>query len=278
MRPLLKLFDPIRHAFGAFFKHDLAFKRSETGNVQLVLEAKAADAPDAPKKRVTRQEVAQRKDKQELSLIVEQLGALLAEVPETRAALRHLVFVEHALQKKGLKALHKLPLDVLQRALEQLEGLVTNWSPAGLANLRSKMAVAIIDREHQDPEAEGDAYRTAAVLDHAPVAAAGGRAPAGPGFASPLEAVLMSSIKTVPRAADAAGPESAYETLDTGPGPFLDDDAALAQAYASLGTAAPRPEVEFQGELGSRSARALAAPLPRVTETAGEIKLRSVEN
>ena len=273
MRALLKLFDPIRHAAAAFFKHDLAFKRSETGAVQLVLEAKPADAEPKPPKKVSRQEVAQRKDKQEQALIVDQLGALLAEVPETRAALRHLVFVEQALQKKGLKALHKLPLDVLQRALEQLEGLVTNWSPVGLANLRSKMAVAIIDREHQDPEAEGDAYRTAAVLDSAPAA---------PPPVSPLELVLMSSAHTPSpvaiRAADPAGPPSVYETLDTGPGPFLDDDDALAQAYAALGTSAPKTrqttEVEFQGELGSRSARALAPPVPRVTETAGDIKLR----
>ncbi|MCY7315364.1 MAG: hypothetical protein LH480_06975 [Rubrivivax sp.] len=268
MRQLLKLFDLIRQAAAAFFKHDLTFKRSETGNVQLVLEAQPATAQAKPGKKVSRQQAVQHKDQQELALILEQLGALLAEVPESRAALRHLVFVEHALQKKGLKALHKLPLDVLQRALEQLEGLVTNWSPAGLANLRSKMAVAIIDREHQDPEAEGDAYRTAAVLDHAPAA---------PAAASPLEAVLMASIKTVPRAVDAAGPESAYETLDTGPGPFLDDDTALAQAYASLGAVAPVTEVEFQGELGSRSTRALAPTLPRVTETAGEIKLRVVQ-
>jgi hypothetical protein len=101
--------------------------------------------------------------------MLQQLRALLAELPQARQTLRHLVFVEQALAKKGLRALHKLPLEVLQRALEQLEGLVTNWSPTGLASLRSKMAVAIIDREHMDPDAEADAYRTVAVLDAEPL-------------------------------------------------------------------------------------------------------------
>ena len=58
---------------------------------------------------------------------------------------------------------------------------------------------------------------------------------------------------------------------------FLDDDDALAKAYAALGSVAPSGEVEFQGELGSRSAKAVATPLPRVNETAGHIQLREVE-
>jgi hypothetical protein len=52
--------------------------------------------------------------------------------------------------------------------LDQLEGLVVNWSPVGLAALRSRIAVAIIDRENQNPDAEADAYRTAAVMDTLP--------------------------------------------------------------------------------------------------------------
>ena len=98
-----------------------------------------------------------------------QLAELLDELPETRQALRHLVFVEHAIGKHGLKALHKLPVDVLERALSQFEGLVTNWSPVGLASLRSKMAVAIIDRDHQNPANDDEVYRTAAVMDTLPV-------------------------------------------------------------------------------------------------------------
>ncbi len=112
---------------------------------------------------------------------------------------------------------------------------MTNWSPVGLASLRSKMAVAIIDREHMDPEAEADAYRTAAVLDVEP------RGPALP------------------------------EVTDRS------DDEALAAAYAALGDMAPSSGVEFQGELGSRSARSVAAPVPRHSETAGDIRLRELQ-
>ena len=99
------------------------------------------------------------------------------------------------------------------------------------------MAVAILDREHQDPEAEADAYRTAAVLDSAP--------PAPP-----------------------AQPEVSQS-----------EDEALAAAYAALGAAAPQAstEVEMQAELGSRSARAVAAPVPRASSQSGEIQLRELQ-
>lgn len=159
---LSHLVQSLRAASAAFFKHDVALKRADDG-VHIVLKQRPG-APRPP----TREEAVARREGQELALMQAQLAELLSELPETRHTMRHLVFLEQALAKKGLRALHRLPLDVLQRALEQLEGLVTNWSPVGLASLRSKMAVAIIDRENQDPEAEADAYRTAAVLDHAP--------------------------------------------------------------------------------------------------------------
>ena len=234
MRTLFQLFNPIRQAAAAFFKHDLALRR-DSGSLHIVLEPKSAATAPAKVKKGSRADDSARKDKQELALILQQIGALLDEVPETRLALRYLVFVEQALKKKGLRALHKLPLEVLQRALEQLEGLVTNWSPAGLASLRSKMAVAIIDREHTDPEAEADAYRTAAVMD--------------------------------------TRPEEPQPPADSG----ISEDDALAAAYAALGTVAPSGELEFHGELGSSSARALAAPLPRANESAGPIQLRELQ-
>ena len=144
----------------AFFRNDIELKRDPSG-VKVVLQAQAPK----PSKRQTREQEIARREGEELQLMRQQLTGLLDELPETRAALKHLVFVEHAIAKRGLKALHKLPLDVLEKALLQLEGLVTNWSPVGLASLRSKMAVAIIDREHRNPEAEADAYRTAAVME-----------------------------------------------------------------------------------------------------------------
>lgn len=236
MRVLSKFFNPVRRAAVAFFKHDLALRKDPAG-LQIVLESRAVTpAPAKKPKKDSRAELAARREKQDLALILEQLGGLLAELPETRSALRHLVFVEHALQKKGVRALHKLPLDVLQRAHEQLESLVVNWSPVGLASLRSKMAVAIIDREHMDPAVESEVYRTAAILDTPPVE------PVQPEFST------------------------------------LSEDDALAAAYAALGNMAPSGEVEFQGELGSKSARAVAPTMPKVTETAGNIELRELQS
>ena len=234
MSALLKIIAPLRQAVAAFFKHDLALRRDDAG-LQIVLEPKVENGPKKKPKKGSREDVAQQKDKQELALVLEQLGTLLSELPETRQTMRPLVFVEQALRKKGLRALHKLPLDVLQRALEQLEALVTNWSPLGLANLRSKMAVAILDREHMDPEAEADAYRTAAVID-------------------------------------AVEEDPAHPDVQ-----IVSDDEALAAAYAAMGALPPSGDIEFQAELGSSSAKAMAVPLPRASASSGEIQLLEVQ-
>jgi hypothetical protein len=242
-----KLFSPIRRATAAFFKHDLALKRERDG-LHIVLESKpiegaAAKVPGKKKSKATkgeREQLADRKAAEELVLMRQQLAELLSEVPETRLTMRHLVMVEHALGKKGVRVLHKLPLEVLQRAHEQLEGLVTNWSPVGLASLRSKMAVAILDREHMDPAAtEADAYRTAAVMDHTD---------------------------------ELSDPRSEQPDVEE-----VSDDDALAAAYAAMGDFAPSGAIEFQGELGSMSAKAVAPPTPRAGDHAGDIKLREVE-
>jgi hypothetical protein len=161
-----RILRPFRKAAAAFFSHHIALRRDE-GQVLIVLQERAD--PERKNKAQLRAEQLAREEREEFELMMSQLRGLLDEIADTRTAMRHLAFVEQSLGRKGLRALHKLPLDVLRRALEQFEGLVTNWSPAGLANLRSKMAVAIIDREHSDPEAENDAYRTAAVLDASPM-------------------------------------------------------------------------------------------------------------
>jgi hypothetical protein len=156
-----------RRAGALIFRRHLSL-RVASGSVRVVLQ----DRPSAPIKDrpPTRAELAARKEQQEFQLMQQQLAELLDDLPETRSTLRHLVFVEKALARKGLRALQKVPVDVLQRALDQLEGLVVNWSPAGLAVLRSRIAVAIIDRDNQlsGAEAEAEAYRTAAVMDSLP--------------------------------------------------------------------------------------------------------------
>lgn len=78
------------------------------------------------------------------------LKTLLDAHPTTRQVMRHLACFDRALAIQGLKALAELPVEVLSIAIEQLEVLVTNWSNSQLAALRSKMAVAIVDRS-QDP-------------------------------------------------------------------------------------------------------------------------------
>ena len=231
---------PVRQLASAFFKHDVSLKREQGGQLHVVL---AERKPGAQAGKPDRAESERRRRHEEVMAVRTELAALLNELPETRTTMRHLVFVEQAIAKKGLKVLHKVPLDVLQRAHDQLENLVINWSAAGLANLRSKMAVAIIDREHMDTNAEADAYRTAAVMD-----ASDDRDEGDAGM--PLLA-----------------PEGA---------PLRDDDEALAAAYAALGNLAPGTgdtqydlaplEVEMQGELGSASARALLRPASRSFE------------
>ncbi|MDO9075753.1 MAG: hypothetical protein Q7U73_21100 [Rubrivivax sp.] len=155
----------VSQGVAAFFTHDVEIQRADDG-VKLVLQ------PTPAAKGPAREQEAARLAKQELALMRQQLAELLDELPETRQTLRHLVFVEHAIRKHGLKALHKLPVDVMERALSQFEGLVTNWSPVGLASLRSKMAVAIIDRDHRNAASDDEVYRTAAVMDTLPPAPA----------------------------------------------------------------------------------------------------------
>ena len=278
---IVRLVLSLRAAVTAFFKHDLALRRADDG-VRLVLEERPRPAPPKPRP-PTREAKVVAKDAQELALTRQQLTALLDEVPGTRLAMRHLVFVEKALQKKGFRALQKLPSELLERALEQLETLVTNWSPVGLASLRSRMAVAVMEREHIAPgaqvaaDAEAETHVLAAVAAladaDAPTADAGGR----PGEA-PARTRSGSEMGSLGTRSDDDVLAAAYAALaDTGPAP-LDVPEDLAAAYAALGDAAPS-EFEMQGDLGSPSARALAreAVRPKATPPASaEIALREL--
>lgn len=219
MNPTSKLLSPLKNAVLAFFRYDVTLRRS-AGQVRLVLEDRVHEPKGKPQSRAER---AAQKDSHELQLARQELARVLDEDPRLRSRMRHLAFVEHALEKKGWRGLYKVPLDVLQKALQQLEDLVTNWSPEGLACLRSKMAVAVMDREHDNPEAEGDAYRTAAILDN------------------PVQ-IAAQAIEQAQASAE-------------------DEDAALRAAYEALGVSTPGTppaEVEVQGELGSRATPAPA--------------------
>lgn len=195
MAALNRWLKPLTSAVTAFFQHDLALRRDEAG-LRLVLEPSRSKQGHGNALNDERLSAVRR---EELALILRELAQVLDEQPETRAALRQLCLVEKALKRKGLRALDKLPIESLRRALDQFEALVTNWSPRGLANLRSKMAVALIDRELPETDLEADAYRTSALMDE-------------PDPPSDKEGVEVTE---------------------------RDDVAALAAAYAALGAAAP---------------------------------------
>ncbi len=108
---------------------------------------------------------AERRRREELSLVRVELATLLNAMPQSRRAYPQLAMVEKTLGSEGLAAIHTMPVDLLQAALLQLESVVSNWAQPGLANLRSKMAVAIIDQGDYESPAGAGAFRTAAVLE-----------------------------------------------------------------------------------------------------------------
>lgn len=249
----LTLLAPIGKALRAFFKFDLRLRR-EDGALRLVLEDKAPDGEAPARKRKPRLDARAQREAREFERMRASLSALLDEMPENRQVLRHLVFMERALDKKGLRALYKVPYDVLRHALTQLEGVVVNWSDEGLACLRSKMAVAIIDRERDDSEAE-PVTRSAA-------------------SASVVDTVLLAHPITL------EGDEAA------------EAEAALRAAYGAvalpgLDGAAPPPtdprderpsQFEVQGELSSPSGRALAKAAKLTPKEAVDLKLRELQH
>jgi hypothetical protein len=164
MSAVPRWFKPLKQIVDAIFRHDLELRRDADG-VRVVLSDRSVDPGQ---RRGTPAEEAAAKERQDVALMRSQLVTLLDERPETRNAMRHLAFVEQALGRKGLRALDKLPLDLMRHALEQLEGLVTNWSPVGLANLRAKMAVAILRRESMDADEGPDSYRTSDLHEEKP--------------------------------------------------------------------------------------------------------------
>jgi len=84
------------------------------------------------------------------------LEQLLDLHPMTRRMMRHLGYLEGMLATQGLTVLAEMPIEVLSAALEQLDTLVTNWSDRELADLRSRMAVALKERSQEGFFSPGD--------------------------------------------------------------------------------------------------------------------------
>ena len=235
MSAVPRWFKPLKQIVDAIFRHDLALRRDAHG-VRVVLSDRATGGVNG---RLSPAEEAAAKERLELALMRTQLAAVLDGLPETRNTMRHLVFVDQALGKKGLRALDKLPLELMRHALDQLEGLVTNWSPVGLASLRAKMAVAIIRRESMGPDDGPDSYRTSALHETTPARDAAG--------------VVVLERE------DEEALEAAYA------------------AYAAMRNSAAAPtEVDMHGELDSPSVRAARAAAGGKSPSQ-EIKLRQLE-
>jgi hypothetical protein len=104
------------------------------------------------------------------------LYQLMEQHPSSRQLMRYLDLVERTLRRGGLDALEELPVRVIAKALGEMERLVWDWSSAGLADLRSRMAVMVksrpADAQREAPTTESlelDEARQADVteVDHA---------------------------------------------------------------------------------------------------------------
>ena len=74
------------------------------------------------------------------------LFTLMKQHPESRKLMRHLGLLERTLRREGYEAVEALPKRVIEQALSQLERLVWDWTPTGLAELRSRLAVIVKTR------------------------------------------------------------------------------------------------------------------------------------
>lgn len=201
----------VGRAVRAFFKADVKLQRGR-GGLQVVLDERAAAA--APRKAAGAADVSpQAREQRELRRMQASLTALLDQHAANRKTLRHLAFVEHALERCGQRAFRKLPPEVIRRALGQIEALVSNWSDEGLATLRSKLAVALIECE--------------------------------PAFAPPREgAATTADDAGADSVVDSAAPLAVAETLH---GEEADEaEAALRAAYGSMALQGPERELTLE--------------------------------
>ena len=83
----------------------------------------------------------------DLKAMRRELRAVLDAHEGSRDVFRYLAHFERRFAKSGLETLELMPPERLRRALAQFEAIVTNWSQASLADLRSRMAVAVAERD-----------------------------------------------------------------------------------------------------------------------------------
>ena len=107
--------------------------------IHLVLDPPPPAAKPEPEGPTVRRSETLRKSQAELR-------TLLDRHADTRHVVPHLSFVEQLLDTGGMRALGRLPLPVLHKALTQLESLIHDEPGAGLAELRRRLAAVIAVR------------------------------------------------------------------------------------------------------------------------------------
>lgn len=93
--------------------------------------------------KVTELQKARDQQRQRVRQMRIDLHVLLGQHKASRLLMRHLALVEHAISTKGLAGFDRVHPRIVAKALAELESVVWDWSPAGLADLRSRMAVIV---------------------------------------------------------------------------------------------------------------------------------------
>jgi hypothetical protein len=126
------------HLVGAFFKRPLSLRNGEIGlgvaRSTLIEQARATERKHVRRMRAD-------------------LFFMLEQHPSSRELVRSLALLERTMQRSGFEGVEELPQQVLARALTELERLVWDWSPVGLAELRSRLAVLVKNKPLDPPKA-----------------------------------------------------------------------------------------------------------------------------
>ena len=127
------------HSVGTFFKRPLNLQNGEI-TLGVARSTLIAQARSEERKHVRRMRA--------------DLFFMLEQHPASRELVRALALVERTLQHSGFDGVDQLPQKVLARALTELERLVRDWSPIGLAELRSRLAVLVKNKPMQAERTE----------------------------------------------------------------------------------------------------------------------------
>ena len=136
------MLDDLKTQFGSSFRNVRSFLARPitvtAGNVTLGVPGRAVQtqARDEQRTRFRRM----RRD----------LYELMQQHPDARKVMRHLDLLERTLRTEGYAAVEIMPVRALASALAQLERLVWDWTPAGLAELRSRLSILVKTRRAEE--------------------------------------------------------------------------------------------------------------------------------